>query len=96
MEASLAEQQARREAEEAEARTRCRQLSAEQLQKRYASSKLLLVLSPVLGPQLLFTAPVREPLEQLLKLEHQCRRVWYPGVGTEEFFTHLSGRQGGC
>ena len=40
MEVSLAEQQARREAEEAETRTRCRQLSAEQLQKRYGSSEV--------------------------------------------------------
>ena len=50
------------------------------------------MLAPVLGPELMFDAPLREPLEQLLKLEHQCRVLWYPGIGTEEYFSQLSGR----
>jgi hypothetical protein len=89
MEVSLADAAVRRAAEAAEAAAR--PLSADLLSKRYGGCKVLSALLSAAPGEVLVLEPLIGPLKDLLHLERQCRGKWYPGPGTDHWFTTLAG-----
>lgn len=61
----------------------------EELRLRYTSSVMLSKLDGTSFRASLFQAPIRSPLVQLLEIERQYNKLWYPGPGTTRYFDEL-------